>query len=397
MKKVESKSPEDNKLLGSGACGCVFQWNNVAEGRMEAVKEICLGSSFSMATSEKLRNEEAARRQDKYDFAMMEYCILEVITKKRIPYCIQLYSSYIMRHPSDGDNMTFTFHLKFAEGGDLFAYINKNGCLKEATSRRLIRQLLIAIKKLFDAHILHNDLKPENILLVPRVFRTDGRRTDVQTPEDDFPFDILLTDFNLGCFTDSKNEKLVTACGSMHYMAPELFCGELTGNPNENFRAALYSLGIILFVMLTGSLPYDDLTNYPETTGTESQTTQEKLKLYNLIRCVKWLFWTPNHLNNTIYYVAKQFGLAKDATNLIRRLLVRNPKDRITFREIFKHPWMTKSMTKSRIQKKKIEYPSSSSRRSIPLSISEHFRHLSLLPVPVLSRLVASFPDLRKL
>nr|XP_033811887.1 testis-specific serine/threonine-protein kinase 2 [Geotrypetes seraphini] len=123
--------------------------------------------------------------------------------------------------------------------GDLLEFIKCRGALPEDLSRRLFRQLSMAIKYCHDFDIVHRDLKCENLLL-------------------DKDFNIKLSDFGFSkrCIRDD-NGKIVfskTFCGSAAYAAPEV----LQGVPYQPKVYDIWSLGVILFIMVCGSMPYDD-------------------------------------------------------------------------------------------------------------------------------------------
>ncbi|XP_030073552.1 testis-specific serine/threonine-protein kinase 2 [Microcaecilia unicolor] len=123
--------------------------------------------------------------------------------------------------------------------GDLLEFIKCRGALPEDLSRKLFRQLAMGIKYCHDFDIVHRDLKCENLLL-------------------DKDFNIKLSDFGFSkrCSRDEAGKLVLskTFCGSAAYAAPEV----LQGVPYQPKIYDIWSLGVILFIMVCGSMPYDD-------------------------------------------------------------------------------------------------------------------------------------------
>ena len=169
--------------------------------------------------------------------------------------------------------------MEYIEGKDLFQYISQ-----------LFRQLISCLEYIHKQGIVHRDIKPENILL------------------DKTKKNLKLVDFGLGNIY-KKNEFVKTACGSPCYAAPEM----LSGKPYDGFYSDLWSCGVVLYCMLVGTLPFDD----------------EDIKvLYHNIKIANYSM--PNFLSNY-------------AQDIIRRILVTNPKRRITLDEIKSHPFLLMS------------------------------------------------------
>ncbi|XP_012691767.1 testis-specific serine/threonine-protein kinase 1 [Clupea harengus] len=123
--------------------------------------------------------------------------------------------------------------------GDLLEFVKSRGALPEDFSKKLFRQLSMAIKFLHDQDIVHRDLKCENLLL----------DKDFNLKVSDFGFTRRITYDDTG-----KMELSKTFCGSAAYAAPEV----LQGIPYNSKMYDVWSMGVILFVMMCGSMPYDD-------------------------------------------------------------------------------------------------------------------------------------------
>ncbi|KAJ3206836.1 hypothetical protein HDU67_007904 [Dinochytrium kinnereticum] len=124
--------------------------------------------------------------------------------------------------------------MEYAAGGELFDYIVANKRVKENEAREFFRMVLSAVDYCHKNAVIHRDLKPENLLL-------DDRKS------------IKIIDFGFGNnFT--MDGLLDTFCGSPFYAAPEMILGKKYEGPEVD----MWSLGVILFALLCGHLPFDD-------------------------------------------------------------------------------------------------------------------------------------------
>ncbi|CAH2351395.1 serine/threonine-protein kinase Ypk2p/YKR2 [[Candida] railenensis] len=128
--------------------------------------------------------------------------------------------------------------LSFINGGELFWHLQKEGKFSMDRSRFYIAELLTALESLHDLNVIYRDLKPENILL-------------------DYQGHIALCDFGLCKLNMANNDKTNTFCGTPEYLAPELLL-------NQGYTRSVdwWTLGTLLYEMLTGLPPfYDDDVN----------------------------------------------------------------------------------------------------------------------------------------
>ncbi|XP_062371181.1 serine/threonine-protein kinase SIK1 [Cinclus cinclus] len=175
---------------------------------------------------------------------------------------------------------------EFAKNGEMFDHLTSNGHLSESEARKKFWQILSAVEYCHSHHIVHRDLKTENLLL-------------------DANMNIKLADFGFGNFYKS-GEPLSTWCGSPPYAAPEVFEGKEYEGPHLD----IWSLGVVLYVLVCGSLPFD---------GPNLPTLRQ--------RVLEGRFRIP-------------YFMSEDCETLIRRMLVVDPTKRITISQIKQHKWM---------------------------------------------------------
>lgn len=123
-----------------------------------------------------------------------------------------------------------------AARGEIFDHLVANGRMREEEASRVFSQIISAISYCHQLGIVHRDLKAENVLL-----------------DDDM--NIKLADFGFSN-TFTEGTPLSTWCGSPPYAAPEVFQGLEYDGP----KADIWSLGVVLYVLVCGALPFDGTT-----------------------------------------------------------------------------------------------------------------------------------------
>ncbi|XP_064403179.1 MAP/microtubule affinity-regulating kinase 3-like isoform X2 [Halichondria panicea] len=176
--------------------------------------------------------------------------------------------------------------MEYANGGEVFDYLVAHGRMKEKEARVKFRQIVSAVQYCHQKHVIHRDLKAENLLL-------------------DSNMNIKIADFGFSNeFTPGS--KLDTFCGSPPYAAPELFQGKKYDGPEVD----VWSLGVILYTLVSGSLPFD---------GNNLKELRE--------RVLRGKYRIP-------------FYMSTDCENLLKKFLVLNPTKRVNLEGIMKDKWM---------------------------------------------------------
>ncbi|KAG0374118.1 NUAK SNF1-like kinase 1 [Mortierella sp. AD032] len=131
--------------------------------------------------------------------------------------------------------------LDYASGGELFEYVaDKRALASEQDIQCIFAQLVDAVDYLHQLNIVHRDLKLENVLLEPQAGAPLRPK-------------VKLTDFGLAKIIDLDSPLLTTRCGSEDYAAPEIILGQ----PYDGREADIWSLGVVLYALLVGFLPFN--------------------------------------------------------------------------------------------------------------------------------------------
>ncbi|XP_061401261.1 uncharacterized protein LOC133337013 [Musca vetustissima] len=179
---------------------------------------------------------------------------------------------------------------EYAANGEIFDHLVDNGRMKEPEAARVFSQLVSAVQYCHRKGVVHRDLKAENVLL-------------------DKDMNIKLADFGFSNHYEDGSP-LTTWCGSPPYAAPEVFQGLEYDGP----KADIWSLGVVLYAMVCGALPFDGKT---------------LLELKS--RVVTGKFRIP-------------YFMSQDCENLIRNMLVVEPEKRYTIKQVMKHRWVSEWM-----------------------------------------------------
>jgi len=212
---------------------------------------------------------------------------LQIVTKLQHPNIIHVYDLV------EFDDHVYIF-MDCCDRGDLLEYIKAKGFINESKGRHYFRQLLSAVRYLHAQDLAHRDLKCENVLLANRD-------------------QIRISDFGFARYCRDKSGRRAlsnTYCGSAAYAAPEILLG-------TNYNPKLYdmwSVGCVLFIMLTGHMPFD-----------ESNLTK----------------MLDNQMNRVLTYPAPMEGqISHTAKSLIRHLLEPDVTRRANIDQALSHNWL---------------------------------------------------------
>ncbi|XP_066999104.2 ribosomal protein S6 kinase 2 beta isoform X2 [Anabrus simplex] len=239
------------KVLGQGSFGKVFLVRKVV-GKDS-------GTLYAMKVLKKATLKVRDRMRTKTE--------RNILVDVRHPFIVRLHYAF----QTEGKLYLI---LDFLRGGDLFTRLAKEVMFTEEDVKFYLAELALALDHIHSLGIIYRDLKPENILL-----DADGH--------------ISLTDFGLSKLP-LDDQKAYSFCGTVEYMAPEV-----VNRKGHSFAADWWSLGVLMFEMLTGTLPFQG----PNRKETMTQILKAKLGM-------------------------PQF-LSPEAQALLRALFKRNPANRL--------------------------------------------------------------------
>lgn len=254
----------DKPRIGRGAFSNIYKGENINTKMPVAVKE--------MPFDKIKKIKENIKR---------EFTLLKTLDH---PNIIRLYDVYF-----DESSKNIYFMIDLYERGDLSMFLN-NKKIKEKYVKNYMRQIKDGLEYLYDKKILHRDLKPQNILV-------SKENT------------LVITDFGFARYFDN-DIMLQTICGSPLYMAPEILLKKRYNNSSD-----LWSVGVILYEMLYGVVPF------------------ESRNLVDLIHKIKKVDITLP-LNNR--------KICEDVQELLLSLLQKDPKKRCEWNYFFTHKWFKK-------------------------------------------------------
>ncbi|KAL3198027.1 hypothetical protein MRX96_044541 [Rhipicephalus microplus] len=192
--------------------------------------------------------------------------------------------------------------MELATQGDLLLKITNDGRFSESKAFHYFEQICDAVAYLHKQDIVHRDLKCENILLSPKR-------------------QVKLADFSFARYTHNSNKRKIlsrTFCGSAAYAAPEV----IQNIPYRPKRYDSWSLGVILYIMVCGQLPFDDTNPFQQVRA---------------------------QMSRQISFPAS-YGLTKMVRNLIRHLLEPYVLYRCSVPRAMRHPWMRKERIKRKLK-----------------------------------------------
>uniref|UniRef100_A0A8C1M996 non-specific serine/threonine protein kinase n=1 Tax=Cyprinus carpio TaxID=7962 RepID=A0A8C1M996_CYPCA len=207
--KADTRQFELCKVLGQGSFGKVF-----------LVRKIT-GPDAGQLYAMKVLKKATLKVRDRVRTKMERDILVEV----NHPFIVKLHYAF----QTEGKLYLI---LDFLRGGDLFTRLSKEVMFTEEDVKFYLAELALALDHLHGLGIIYRDLKPENILL-----DNDGH--------------IKLTDFGLSKESADHENKAYSFCGTVEYMAPEV-----VNRRGHTHSADWWSYGVLMFEMLTGTLPF---------------------------------------------------------------------------------------------------------------------------------------------
>jgi serine/threonine protein kinase len=207
--------------------------------------------------------------------------------------------------------------MELLEGGELFTNIVGRSRFSEAEARALIRPLVDSVAYLAALGCVHRDLKPENILCSGGRSRAAGTGSESgsgasASSASFFAWgDIKIADFGLSALVH-PGEILTQPCGTLQYAAPEVLSRAGYGKP-----ADMWSLGVLLYLVVRGKLPFD----FPNRDDMIRAILSDPIDFSHPV----WERWSPEGLS------------------FVQGLLERDPAKRLTARGALQHPWLRSS------------------------------------------------------
>lgn len=242
--------------------------------------------------------------------------------RKEVEILEQLkHPNIVQYHECLEDDANIYIIMEYIGGGDLTDYINKHGKMEEHLVQEVARQMVRGIMYVHERGISHRDIKPDNILLVS---------------ED--PIQVKISDFGLAKMVRDEETFLKTFCGTMLYLAPEVYpryymgiTPVITGSKRKheaieakpkrerryNQAVDMWSIGVVIFVLLTGKAPFD---------------ARNQDEIYEHI------------MTGNFDVVLRKAGIqSKDCINFLLKLIEVNPELRIQEQDALRHPWLAQS------------------------------------------------------
>ena len=223
---LDGKTYELAEVVGRGTFGLVRKCVTLGDKKEYAIKKVSLNDENRQQATRFFRNERNILERLQGHCNILEYHLFCETSK----YALLL--------------------LGYASGGNLFNVITRTGPIPEAVARNIFVQMVNGVVWMHQQHVVHRDLKPENILL------TSKNLSEAVVKICDFGLSKLLPEeFDNGHVeTASYKAMMTTACGSRFYAAPEVI-------ERKRYSKAIdsWGVGIILFAMLCGELPFDNV------------------------------------------------------------------------------------------------------------------------------------------
>ena len=273
------------RLIGQGAFGKVNIGLNVLSGRIVAVKSFI---------KDELKNSQNMSK------ILYETNLMRKLNHPNITKILETFE----------DDKYILIIMEYINGGNLFSFVKKRRKLSEKISKFLFRQIILGIQHIHSKKIVHRDIKLENILI-------------------DLNNRIKICDFGIGIMLESEDELIYDQCGTPMYMAPEIIINSKK-NGYLGYPVDIWSAGIALYIMLSGTLPFSFKYNKKEKNDMNNSISLSNNNNYELQYSI--IHKEPKKIKK----------ISEEARDLLKGLLNKDPSKRLTIEEILNHPWLKK-------------------------------------------------------
>ncbi|CAD8094926.1 unnamed protein product [Paramecium sonneborni] len=276
------------KMIGKGTYAKVYKVERIDDSSIFAVK---------IFKSEKLTNKDKG-----LDSLLKEIDIMRKLDHKNVLHLHEVF---------EDDNYVYLV-IDYLEGGELLKQMEDSlEGYTENLVQNLIQNLLCSLNYLHSKKIIHRDIKPENLIL-----RTKNNITD-----------LVIADFGLSDIYNEQGIYLFQRCGTIGYVAPEVLRNEI-----YDYKVDMFSVGVILFILLTGEVPF------------QGDSDTDDLLQQNALCQIDF-----NKLNNRSISLAAQ--------DFVRLLLDENVKIRPNAQEALQHSWFNSQKVDSFVSLSLIKLP----------------------------------------
>jgi len=264
--------------------------------------------------------------EDAWDMIKREIAIMKKLTHKHV---------ILLKEVLDDDSVDCLYMVMENASNGTTMDLNLNGDvppLPMETARKYFREMVLGVEYLHYQNIAHRDLKPDNILV--------GANGEVK-----------IVDFGVSEMFQGGKDSVRKSAGSPAFMSPEMVSVKGASETFSAFKGDIWSMGIVLFCMVAGRVPFRGETVF---------------MTYEMIR------------SEDVSYPA---DLPEDLTNLLRLILKKLPDERPTIQQIKEHPWVTSDG--------KFPMPSSQENCGAKVSVTDEDAKSSITTIKSMSGLAA--------
>ncbi|KAA0149526.1 hypothetical protein FNF29_05912 [Cafeteria roenbergensis] len=278
---------DEASVLGEGASGKVVVGKDRKTGKEVAIK---------VMVKRKLQDEDIAAVSVEVD-AMQR--------TKGHPHVVELFAFF-------DEPDAFYLAIELVRGGELFTQLASGDAYTEVEARNAMHQAVAAIEWCHRNGVVHRDLKPENILL------TEAKRSAA----------VKVADFGFAKTIRPGSHPLTTPCGTPGYVAPEIL--KSAGTYGYGLSSDVWSLGVLLFILLSGEPPFYLPTTSMKTGKKLKDEREREAEMFRRIRHGVY------HMDNAVWT-----EVTPEARSLVTSMLTVDPDERPTLMQVQRHPWWT--------------------------------------------------------